>query len=127
MDRSTYEVRLAYWTEIVKTANNRPEGQSVRAWLKENNISKDQYYYWHRKVRDEAYQTINKQLPSARPLDNRDIAFVEFPVTDICDINNNDPEYKPDAVIKKEGLLLELSNSISERLLSACLEVISRA
>ena len=51
MDRSTYGIRLGHWMQVVQAATARPQGQLLKDWLEENDISKDQYYYWQRKVR----------------------------------------------------------------------------
>ena len=71
MDKSTYEVRLTQWAKIVQASNERPSTQLLKDWLFDNNISKDQFYYWQRKVRSEAYQRlsplIRKLLQSLLP------------------------------------------------------------
>ena len=33
----------------------RPSGMSANTWLKENGIAVKNYYYWQRRVRNEAY------------------------------------------------------------------------
>ena len=78
MDKTTHEVRLAYWKNIARKCQARPEGQTAASWLEENGIHNKQYYYWLRKIRGEAYEEVKaKSLPAA---DNSDIAFTEIPV-----------------------------------------------
>ena len=60
MDKSTYQVRLSHWVQVVQAANTRPPGQFLKDWLLENDISKDQYYYWQRKVRNEIYNQLQE-------------------------------------------------------------------
>ena len=31
----------------------------VSEWLKQNNVSKDQYYYWQRKLKDACLELLN--------------------------------------------------------------------
>ena len=39
---------LALWKARVEEAKN--SGQTIKSWCKENNISKQQYYYWNGKI-----------------------------------------------------------------------------
>ena len=67
--------------QVVQAATARPQGQLLKDWLEENNISKDQYYYWQRKVRNEIYNQLHedKELPAPTALD-ADVSFIELPV-----------------------------------------------
>ena len=42
----------------------------VSEWLNQNNISKDQYYYWQRKLKDACLESLQKEQ----------VSFVELPV-----------------------------------------------
>ena len=43
------EQQLATWTAIIQECRN--SGMKTKDWLAENNISKDQYYYWFKQLR----------------------------------------------------------------------------
>lgn len=45
--------RLATWTAIIQKCRN--SGMKTKYWLAENNISKDQYYYWFKQLRLAVY------------------------------------------------------------------------
>lgn len=47
------EKQLESWATIVRECRN--SGMKTKDWLAENNISKDQYYYWFRLLREQAY------------------------------------------------------------------------
>ncbi|MBE5868664.1 MAG: hypothetical protein E7293_06865 [Lachnospiraceae bacterium] len=81
MDRYTYDIRLGNWAQVVQVANTRPQGQLLKEWLLENDISKDQYYYWQRKVRTEIYNRLqgDKELP-APSVPDTDVSFIEVPI-----------------------------------------------
>jgi len=68
MDRYTYDIRLGNWAQVVQVANTRPQGQLLKEWLLENDISKDQYYYWQRKVRTEIYNRLQGDKNCRLPL-----------------------------------------------------------
>lgn len=55
------------WAELIKECKS--SGLKVSEWLKENNISKDQYYYWQRKLKDACLES----MQSAKT------TFVELP------------------------------------------------
>ena len=44
------QYQLTKWAAIIKECND--SGIKIKDWLKANNISKDQYYYWRRKLQD---------------------------------------------------------------------------
>ena len=55
MDKETKEMKLAYWTGIIK--ESKSSGMKISDWCRMNQISRRQYYYWHRKVMHDTYET----------------------------------------------------------------------
>lgn len=139
MDQSTHEVRLSHWRAIIEQCQQRPEGQTIGAWLKERDISDKQYYYWQRLLRREAYNQMKAaadiQPPAVRsvsasdgksavlPSQSEGVTFLELPVPAVG-ISNESTDH-PDVVIKTSSASISLYNSVSEDLLSRVLEVIS--
>ena len=70
MNSLTAEKRyqFAKWAEIIKSCKS--SGMQVSEWLKQNNISKDQYYYWQRKLKDACLESLQAEQST----------FVELPV-----------------------------------------------
>ncbi len=107
MDKSTHEVRSFNWATIISQCQSRPEGQSAKQWLAENNIPEKRYYYWLRKLRTKAYnnslgitQPVTEQCSSA-------VAFAEIPADDII------PSGSAMAVtIKTKKVTLEISTAV---------------
>ena len=136
MDRSTYEIRLGHWAQVVQAANARPQNQLLKDWLAENDISKDQYYYWQRKVRNEIYNRLQEdnELPTPSTLDT-DVSFVELPVPKqpaaqptVCQTGKELVAMRtPAALIQAGNISIALSNDISETLLLRILREVSRA
>lgn len=126
MDQSTHEIRTAHWQSIINQCLARPNNQSAKSWLQDNKVSEKQYYYWLRKLRNQAYQLskeVNQQLPTKQS--NQTFTFTEIPVAPLLSESDND--VKPDAVVRTSKLIIELSNSISDALLTRILEVVSLA
>lgn len=122
MDQSTHDVRRANWLNIVKQCQSRPSDISVKQWLAENDIKEKAYYYWLRKFRKESYDQM--QLPAAAT--KAEITFAEVtmpvPATGLETSVQKTSACSPVAVIKCNGLTLELSNDISEVLLNRLLQ-----
>ena len=127
MDQSTFEVRLAQWTEIVKAAAERPSGTLLRDWLNDNGISRDQYYYWQRKVRTHAYGSMQKASDSTAV---SAVAFAEITVPVNYSQSCSAPvpsASSPAAIINVKGVSIELSNHASPELISSILKVAAYA
>lgn len=59
---------LKKWAAIIKEC--RSSGMKILQWLEINNISKDKYYYWQRKLKETCIDTFERQAAT----------FVELPV-----------------------------------------------
>ena len=46
------QVRLQHWAEQIKDCQNRPEDMDVKTWCDQNGLTKANYYYRVRKVRE---------------------------------------------------------------------------
>lgn len=125
MDKSTYEIRLAQWAEIVKEATNRPEGVLLKEWLRDNGISKDKYYYWQRRVRADAYNKL--QLPAVS--DTCDISFAEvkLPSAKIPAVSNAASVMKSVATISINGITIDITNDICPEHLALLIREVSHA
>ena len=127
MDQSTHDVRRANWLTIINQCQTRPSDMSVKQWLAENGIKEKAYYYWLRKFRKEAYNQM--QLPATATTTEVTFAEVTMPalVAGANVTTGNVPDTSPAAVIKCNRLTIELSNNISEELLSRLFQEVVHA
>ena len=128
MDQITHDVRTAQWAEIVRSCHERPAGQSAKKWLAENGINEKQYYYWQRRIRNLVAGTTGKSLPETRP--TGEVTFVEMPAHGEQPVeypNKAVAGSGPVALIRAGKLEIELSNDISDELLSKILKVTAYA
>lgn len=94
------KVRLQQWAEMIQECQSRPAGMKIDTWCEEHNISKANYYYRLRRVREaclEMTETSNR--------------FVELPV----------PTSKPPilkAMDSKKIAVLRASNGLSVEIYS---------
>jgi len=123
MDHITHEMRLANWKSVVEQCHARPDGQSAKQWLAEHGISEKQYYYWQRRIRKEAYAQLSENLPAVGC--SSGLAFAELSFNH--GMTGASSQFRPDAVIRSSRVTIELSNSISEQLLSRILGGLAHA
>ena len=130
MDKITHEVRLAYCRRIIEECSNRPGDQTARQWLDDHGITKDQYYYWQRRVRQAEYdKALLQQLtPPARASaavpDAKNISFAEMPYEPL---SSGPDAFKASVMIKAGAMTIALSNSVSDDLLSRIMREASHA
>ena len=124
MDKTTHEIRIANWRSIIEQCQARPEGQSAKQWLSDHGISEKTYYYWQRKVRQETYALIKQDAvsPAILASDTQPVTFAEIPYAAAPD---NIQPFTPEVVIRKGHTVLELSNSVSDRILEKIMEVMA--
>ena len=131
MDQCTHEVRAEYWRNIIKACGQRPAGQSAKKWMDENGICEQSYYHWQRKFRQQAYDQMKEKemLPSVT--EKAEVSFAEIPYApavgreDIPGVS--EAGRTPVAVIRTSAMSIEISNQISESLLSRILQEVSNA
>lgn len=131
MDQCTHEVRAEYWRNIIKACGQRPAGQSAKKWMDENGICEQSYYHWQRKFRQQAYDQMKEKemLPSVT--EKAEVSFAEIPYSSAVGREDIPGVSKvgrtPAAVIRTSAMSIEISNQISESLLSRILREVSNA
>ena len=121
MDKITHQVRAEHWTRILNECMN--SGMPKTAWCRANGVSEKQFFYWQRILRREAYEASqNPSLPApaeTEPLSavQRTVSFAEIKLPAVSP-DDASSVFRPDLVIRKGNLILEISNSASAELLS---------
>ena len=67
------QLRIQQWAEQIRECQNRPKGMDVETWCAQNNLTKANYYYRLRRVREVCLEQIQA---SEMPI------FVELPIPD---------------------------------------------
>ncbi|MBE5942085.1 MAG: IS66 family insertion sequence element accessory protein TnpB [Lachnospiraceae bacterium] len=106
--------RLQSWAMQIKDCQNRPEDMTVDEWCMQNNITKANYYYRLKCVRQACLDSM-ESTP----------AFVELPVREGNTFNESTTSATAVAVIRGEnGLTIELQENASaefiKKLIGAC-------
>lgn len=125
MDQITHDVRRDSWLNIIQQCQARPEGITVKKWLDDNGIKNKAYYYWLRKFRKEAYAEMNPPMVT----ESTDVAFAEIhmPMQQPCESSEIYAGNTPVAIIKCNGISLEITNGISTPLLQTLIREVTHA
>lgn len=114
------QTRLSEWAEQIRECNNRPQGMTVGDWCQSQGITKANYYWRLRKVR-EALLSVADSTP----------AFVELkepePEQSIPTITKEKNSFKVVAIIKKNTYSVEITDQASASFLQNLLEAINHA
>jgi transposase-like protein len=62
MRKVSREVRLTKWSEIIR--EQKASGESIHAWCAANGVTKQQYFYWQRQLREIACESLVLQQES---------------------------------------------------------------
>ena len=104
---------LKKWAAIIKEC--RSSGMKILQWFEINNISKDQYYYWQKKLKETCIDTFERQAATfvELPVTKEVPASTELTVTHtVC--KNDDSYFKDNmiaAVIKTNRVTFEITNT----------------
>ena len=111
------QYRLQEWTEQIKACQNRPHGMKIEVWCNQNGISKANYYYRLRKVREACLESIPEEM---------------LP-TSIVPIPDEIMNPKPNQIttsgleISSNGFSIHVTETTSMELLATILQVITHA
>ena len=113
------QTRLMEWAEQIRDCNNRPHGMTVDEWCRGQGITKANYYWRLRKVREELLK-VTDSMP----------AFAELkapaPETTLIE-NNSSAQSKIAAVIKTDKWSIEIMDQASSPFLNTLIGALNHA
>jgi hypothetical protein len=104
-----------------RECQNRPTGMSVADWCTCNGITKANYYYRLRLVREACLESISKETTTQQVVSVEPTLLQQKKEANICD------PPAPDLDIRIKGCSIHITEETSMRLLAAVLEVIQDA
>ncbi len=88
-------------------------------WCREHGISDKSFFYWQRILREEAYLTTLESTLTPAVKENptpTTTDFIEIKMTDHA--SSSTSPFKPDVVIRRSAVSIEISNTATEELLN---------
>jgi hypothetical protein len=123
----TYAEKRKKWINIIIQCNN--SGMKKENWLKQNNISRHNFYRWQSTLRKELgrFWIMDKKLEHIpaiveeieRPIEKRPFLELKEPI-DVGDHNSS-------VTVKCDSFIIELDESISDEFLSRIIKAVSNA
>lgn len=111
------QYRLQEWAAQIKACQNRPVGMKIDDWCTQNDITKGNYYYRLRKIREACLESI--------PGEMRPSSIVPVPAEIMNPIPN--PIAQTGLDISAKGFSIHVTETTSLDLLSTILRVIAHA
>ena len=112
------QTRLSEWAEQIRECNNRPKGMTVGDWCQSHGITKVNYYWRLRQVR-EALLEAGDVAPVFVELPAQDVASVKEPVSARSEIA---------AILKVENYtVIEITNEASAAFFTSLFKAIHHA
>lgn len=111
------QVRMQQWAEQIRNCQNRPEDMDVATWCDQNGITKANYYYRLRRVREACLATIQESKPS----------FVELPTPTVQKVEENPVGSVVATLHSPNGFTLEISNHASAEFIRSVIGAMSYA
>lgn len=111
------QYRLQEWAAQIKACQNRPVGMKIDDWCTQNDITKGNYYYRLRKVREACLECI--------PGEMRPSSIVPVPAEILNPIPN--PIAQTGLDISANGFSVHVTETTSLELLATILQVIAHA
>lgn len=113
------QTRLREWAEQIRDCNNRPHGMTVDEWCQGQGITKANYYWRLRKVREELLK-VTDPMPA--------FAELKTPAPETTQIENSlIAQLKIAAVIKTDKWSIEITDQVSGTFLNALIGAINHA
>jgi hypothetical protein len=105
---ATHDYNLALWSNRIKEC--RASGLTVNKWCEQNNIGSKNYYYWMRKIKREAFETL--------PIEQKEIPCTmnsTVPVFSKISLSTNNRTTSTAAVtIHLDGVTIDIQDGASE-------------
>jgi len=118
------EERLEHWAAIIDEAE--ASGQKINKWCHERNITRSQYYYWHKVLNDLG------KLPQPNGLIPNDKHFASPAVLPVAEISLTDsypagdilPGFFPQMMILRNSCQIYVGSTVNQDTLRQVMEVI---
>ena len=92
-----------------------------------NGICEQSYYHWQRRLRKQAYEEMKGNASVPAVAEKTELTFVEIPCRTSAETNTYMVSDKPVATIRTATLQIDISNEISDALLSRIIQEVSHA
>lgn len=120
MEKITHQMRLQQWSKIISEC--LASGLNKTEWCRQNGISDKRFFYWQKMLRREAYALAEPSheeglIPATAQTPS--VPFVELKMDQSVSAMSAYTEFKPEAVIQINGMIVGFTNAASSELIHA--------
>ena len=119
MNSATTAATVQYRAEQIRECQNRPAGMSVASWCASHDITKANYYYRLRRVRQVCLENLPPETPTQQ--------IVPVPPCLLHQETQDDTDARPGLSVSVNGLSIHVTESTPMPLLAAVLKVVRDA
>lgn len=126
MDQKSLQIRRSQWEQIVLEANK--SAISKKDWCRQNGINLKSFYYWQKKIRNEAAKDMEEASNASLPVPAAPSAFVEIPFPSQS-YRESEPSHalSPELMIQIGDCRVYVAGTIQDRTLDTVLKVLRNA
>ena len=121
MATEKHQVQLQRWKALIQDRMN--SNLKIMEWCEQNNVSKDAYYYWLKQIRIEAVAEVKVK----RPVISESNSFVEIQPTASSVVASAPIRSRPSAIIRGNGLEIELFDDAAPTFIRMLMETVRYA
>lgn len=118
------QTRIQEWAEQIRDCQSRPKGMDVETWCAQNNLTKANYYYRLRRVREIYLEQFQETSPEFIEISNPKPQIPETEKLSSSDSTGAIPVIK---LTNPQGFSAEIFSNISVELLQLFIKVFSHA
>lgn len=120
------QVRLQQWAEQIRDCQSRPKGMDVETWCAQNNLTKANYYYRLRRVREVCLDQVQSASPTFFEMPTTSDGKMSETINQTITVNSTNPV--PVIRIKNEnGVSAEVFSNASPEMLNYLIEAFHHA
>lgn len=123
MATEKHKVQLQRWKALIQDRMNSK--LKIMEWCEQNNVSKDAYYYWLKQIRIEAVAEANSKFN--KPVISESNSFVEIQPVASSIMASASIKSRPSAIIRGNGLEIELFDDTSPTFIRKLMEAVRYA
>ncbi len=116
---TTHDYKINFWTDRIKEC--RTSGMTVADWCEQNNIGVKNYYYWMRKIKREAFESLPSNCIEKVPVVTNSNMPVFSKINLPVRIN---PESHTAVSIRMNGIVIDIQDGASEMTIQNTLRAI---
>jgi hypothetical protein len=126
-------LRKQNWITLIRDCQSRPKNMKLVTWCEQNGVTKDKYYYWMHKLRQECLDEYRCEedrsdaIPAANAIVPVPASLMGYPEAPACQtVTVSDKEKDTFVDLSANGINIHVTDNTSSELLMKVLEVISR-